>query len=183
MNWREAIFILAVAYVGVFLQGTLDVFRAAFGAQASLLPALMVYTSLSQGFLMISVLAVFGGFLVDSLSANPLGISVLPLLLAGAGVFVRREVLLRRSVTAQFILGLAASAVWQLGTLFLLLNVGQTPLLGWNGVWQLAVGIVAGGALTPVCFALFEGLHRAFDYPVAQQTTFRPDREMKRGRF
>lgn len=183
MNWREAVFILAVAYLAVFLQATGDVVRDLLGAQVSLLPALMVYTSLSQGFLMIAVVSIFCGFLVDSLSANPLGVSVLPLFLVGVGIFIRREVLLRQSATAQFILGLGASALWQLGTLFLLLNLGQNPLLGLKGAWQLAISILVGGALTPACFALFDRIHRAFDYPEAKQMTFRDDREIKRGRF
>ncbi len=183
MNRLHPIFILAVAYVSVFLQASCDVFRDLLGAQVSLLPALMVYASLTNGFFTIALLAVCGGLLVDSLSANPLGASVLPLLVVGCVIFINREIILRQSATAQFILGVAASALCPVGTLFLLLNSGSAPLLGWKSVWQWAVAAAVGGALTPMCFTLFDRIHRAFDYPPATQTTFRPDREIKRGRF
>ena len=183
MNRLNAIFILAVAYVAVFLQASCDVFRDLLGAQVSLLPALMVYASLTTGFLTVALLAVCGGLWLDSLSANPLGASVLPLFLIGCAIFIKRGILLRQSATAQLILGLAASALWPVGTLFLLLNSGSAPLLGWRSLWQWAVATALGGALTPVCFALFDRIHRAFAYPPATQTAFRPDREIKRGRF
>jgi cell shape-determining protein MreD len=183
MNRLNAIFVLALAYLAVFLQASCDVFRDLLGAQVSLLPALMVYTSLSQGFPMVALLAVCGGLWCDSLSANPLGASVLPLFLIGLAIFIKREVLLRQSATAQLILGLGASALWPIGTLFLLLTFGSAPLLGWRSLWQWAVATVVGGALTPACFALFDRIRRAFDYPAAMQPAFRPDREIKRGRF
>jgi hypothetical protein len=182
MNRFNAIFVLAVAYLAVFLQATCDVFRDLLGAQVSLLPSLMVYASLSHSFLTITLLAVCGGLWVDSLSANQLGASVLPLFLIGFAIFSKRELLLRRSATAQLILGLVASAFWPIGTLFLLLNSGSAPLLGWKFLWQWAVATALGGALTPVCFALFDRIHRAFDYPQSPQTPFRADREIKRGR-
>jgi hypothetical protein len=182
MNWINAIFILAVAYLSVFLEASCDLLRNLFGAQVSLLPALMVYASLTNGFVTVTLLAVCGGLWHDSLSANPLGASVLPLFLIGLAIFIKREVLLRQNATAQLILGLMASALWPIGTVFLVLSFGGAPLLGWRALWQWAVATALGGALTPACFALFDRIHRAFDYPMATQIAFRPDREIKRGR-
>jgi hypothetical protein len=41
---------------------------------------------------------------------------------------------------------------------------------------------LGGGLFMPVCFALFNRFHRAFDYQPAPHPVFRPDREIKRGR-
>jgi hypothetical protein len=67
--------------------------------------------------------------------------------------------------------------------LFILLNLGSLPLLGWMSLWQWIVLTIGGGAFTPVCFALFKRFHRAFEYPPAPQTPFRADRQIKRGRI
>ena len=48
--------------------------------------------------------------LFDSLSANPLGVSVLPLFLVGFLIYRQRELILRDQPFAQFVLGLGASA-------------------------------------------------------------------------
>ena len=77
---------------------------------------------------------------------------------------------------------MAASALQPLAVLFILLNIGAPPLLGWKSLWQWVVMALGGGLFTPVCFALFKRFHRAFDYPPAFQPAFRPDREIKRGR-
>jgi hypothetical protein len=67
-------------------------------------------------------------------------------------------------------------------TLLLLLSTRQRPLLGWGSVWQWFVMTVGGGFLTPLAFMMFDGLNRALIYRPASQTSFRPDREIRRGR-
>lgn len=182
MNWLHSIFILAVAFLAVFLEAGCDASRFLFGAQIDLLPALMVYTALTNGVGTIVLLAVCGGLWFDSLSLNPLGASVLPLLAIGIAIYSSRDVLLRENRFAQAVLGVAASAFQPLGTLFVLLNLGISPLLNWMSLWQWIVMMAAGGVVTPLSFALFDRLHHAFDYPSATQLSFRADREIKRGR-
>jgi hypothetical protein len=182
MNWLHSIFILAVAFLAVFLEAACNFPRHWFGAQIDLLPALMVYTALTSSFATITLLAVCGGLWFDSLSLNPLGASVLPLLVIGAAIYRSRELLLREHTFAQAVLGLSAAAFQPLATLFILLNAGAAPMLGWISLWQWFVMALAGGIVTPLCFALFDRLHHAFDYPQTLQSSFRPDREIKRGR-
>jgi hypothetical protein len=62
------------------------------------------------------------------------------------------------------------------------LNLGREPLLGWSALWQWVAGTVAGGALAPMLFGLFGWMRRAFEYPAMKQSSFREDREIKRGR-
>jgi rod shape-determining protein MreD len=182
MNWLHSIFILAVAFVAVFCEATWELPRHLLGAQIDLVPALMVYTALTTGFTTIALLAVCGGLWFDSLSLNPLGASVLPLLVIGMAIYSSRDLLLREHAFAQLVLGFSAAAFQPLGTLFVLLNVGAAPLLGWISLWQWLVMALSGGIVTPLCFALFDRLHHAFDYPRMSQLSFRADREIKRGR-
>jgi len=142
----------------------------------------MVYAGLWTGLPTIALLAVWGGLCQDSLSATPLGISVAPLLVVGLAAYSGRELVLRDQLFAQFALGLAASAGVPLLTLLLLLTTGHKPLLGWGTLWQLAVTSAGGALLTPPCFILFDWLHRWLAHGRPAETSFRPDREIRRGR-
>jgi rod shape-determining protein MreD len=182
MNWLHAILILAAAFSAVFFEASFDGFRNILGAQIDFLPGLMVYAGLTNGLVTIALAAVCGGLWFDSLSSNPLGVSVIPLLLIGMLAHRGREVLARDDTVAQFCLGAAASAVQPLTVVFILLNIGKPPLLGWKSIWQWLVMTLGGGLFTPVCFALFNRIRRAFEYQPASQSSFRPDRQIKRGR-
>jgi len=182
MSWRPTMFVLAAAFMAVFLETSLGLFRNLLGAQMDLLPALMVYAALTLGFTTIVLLALCGGLWFDSLSLNPLGASVLPLLLIGLLIYRSRDLLMREHLPAQVILGVAAGAAQPLGTLFILLNAGARPLLGWVSLWHWLVMAAGSGAVTPVCFKLFDRLRRALEYQPVTQSSFRPDREIKRGR-
>jgi cell shape-determining protein MreD len=182
MNWLHSILILAAAFGAVFFEAWFDGFRNVLGTQIDLLPGLMVYAGLTNGLFTIALAAVCGGLWFDSLSANPLGVSVLPLLWIGLLAYRSRELLSYEKAATQFCLGTAASALQPLAVLFILLNIGAPPLLGWKSIWQWVAMTLGGGLFTPVCFALFNRIHRAFDYQPASQQAFRPDREIKRGR-
>ncbi len=182
MNWLNTIIILCAAFVAVFLEASCDSFRRLFDAQIDLLPALMVYASLRCEMVGITLLATLGGLWYDTLSANPLGISILPLFLVGFLIFPRRGLILREQYYARFVLGLSASAFVPLLTLLMLLSMRRTPLVGFGTVWQLLVMTVFGGLLTPVCFWVFDAVNRALTYRPVAESSFRPDRDIKRGR-
>src|SRR5258706_42683 len=128
MNWFNTIAILVVAFLAVFLQATFNGVRYWTGVQFDLLPSLIVYASLSGGVSTVSLVAVLAGFWLDSLSANPLGISVLPLF--GVALFIHRsrDLILREQPFAQFVVGAAAGAAVPLLTLILLINTSLRPL-------------------------------------------------------
>ena len=179
MNAFHSFLILLAAFGLVFFQSALN---GVLGTRVDLLPALMVYASLTAGPTTVALTALAGGLWLDSLSANPLGLSVLPLVAIGAVILERRELLLREQPFAQFVLGLAASAAAPCVNLLLLLTIGQNPLLGWGTVWQIFVLTLAGGLATPGLFILFGLLTRVFDYREVTTSSFRPDREIRRGR-
>jgi rod shape-determining protein MreD len=125
---------------------------------------------------------VLGGIFLDTLSANPIGVSVLPLLIVGFIIYSQRELILRDQLFAQFVLGLAASAIVPVLTVLLMLTKGQVPMLGWGSIWQWIVMSLGGAIATPIWFQLFGLFDRSFNYRRATETSFRPDREIRRSR-
>ena len=182
MSWLNSILILLTAFVAVFLESSLTGVRHILGTQIDLLPALVVYASLRSNLVTVTLLAAFGGLWFDTLSNNPLGTTILPLFVAGFIIYPRRGLILREQYYAQFVLGASASALTPLLALLLLLSTRQSPVLGWGSLWQWMVMSVGGGLLTPVCFHLFDWLDRALIYRPVGGTSFRPDREIRRGR-
>jgi len=182
VNRLHTVFVLAAAFLAVFWEAAFSGLRHLIGAQIDLLPALMVYASLCVGITTVTLLAVLGGLWFDSLSANPLGVSVLPLFIVGLVIHVKRELMVRDQTFAQAVLGFAASAAVPLLTLLVLLTTRHTPLLGWGTLWQVVVMSVGGAIATPICFELFGWLDRTLVHPRAGQTSFRSDREIRRGR-
>ena len=182
MTALNSILILLVAFLAVFCEAAFTGTRAWFGAQVDLLPALMVCAALDAGINGVVLLALAGGLMFDSLSANPLGATVLPLFAVGFPIYLRRELILRDQIFAQFVLGFAASAAAPALTLLLLFTAGHSPLFGWASLWQWLVMSLGGALATPVLFFLFDWLRRVFGYKPVVESSFRPDREIRRGR-
>ncbi len=182
MNPLASILILLTAFVAVFCETAFPFVRHLLGTQINLLPALIVCASLRAGLVTVTLVAALGGLTFDSLSANPLGVSVLPLFIAGFLICWKSDLILRDQSYAQFVLGFLASAAVPLMTVLLLLTAGHAPLIGWGSLWQWLVLAFGGGAATPVFFKLLGGLERSLSYRRALETSFRPDREIRRGR-
>ena len=182
MSWLKTLFILIAAFLAIFWEAAFQGIRQLLGVQIDLLPPLMVYAGLSGGLNALFLLSVLGGLCFDSLSANPLGTSVLPLFAVGLVIHLSRELVLRDQTFAQVVLGLIASAVVPLLALLFLLTVGHAPRLGWRTLWQLIVMSVGGAVATPIVFVFFEWLHRTLVHSHPLPSSFRPDREIRRGR-
>ena len=182
MTWFNTIAILVVAYLVVFFQATFNEFRQVLGVQVDLLPSLVVYAALSSGVPTLTLVSVLGGLMLDSLSTNPTGVSMLPLFVVGLLIQRSRDFILRDQPYAQLMLGLTASAAVPLITLLILLNLDARPLVGWFSLWQWTVMAAAGALMTPVWFTCFGWIARSFNYHPVAQGGYRPDREIKRGR-
>ena len=180
MNWLNTILILAAAFLAVFGEAAFPLLHHWLGAQVDVLPALMVCAALNTDIVTVSLLAVFGGLWFDALSANPLGITILPLFAVGFAICVKRDLILRELPFAQFVLGGIASAITPGLTVLLLLTGGQNPLLGWGSLWQWLVMIAGGAVATPVVFELFGWCQRTLGYQPQVEAAFRPDREIRR---
>lgn len=173
---------LLAAVLVVYWQAAFDGLRRILGAQPDLLPSLVVCAALSEGLGKAALLSLVGGLLLDTLSSNPLGLSVLPLFLAGFLVYGVRDLVLRDQVFAQLVLGMAAAAVYAFVSLLILLTRGDLPPLGWGTLWQLAVMISGATLATPLWFVCFDWLHGMLAHQRLPETSFRSDREIRRGR-
>jgi cell shape-determining protein MreD len=182
MEGLNTILVLATALIVVFLETTLDAPRRLIGVQIDMLPPLMVFAALNTEIGTLTAVAVFGGLWFDSLSANPIGVSVLPLFLTGLAAYLAKDLVLRDQIFAQFILGMAASAAAPIMTLLLLLHGNRHPLVGWQSAWQWILLAVIGGALTPLLFKVLVRMQSAVAYKPLFPLSFGKDREMKRGR-
>ena len=181
MNPLNTTLILAAAFLAVFGEAAFPLPRHWLGTQVDLLPAVMVYAALTADITTVSLLAVFGGLWFDTLSANPIGISIMPLFAIGFVIYLKRELILRESPFAQFVLGASASAIMPALSVLLLLTGGQEPLLGWGSIWQWLVMTAGGAVATPVIFEFFTWCRHALGYLPRVETSFRPDREIRRG--
>ena len=182
MNRLVSMSLFLIAFLAVWLQATLALPRHWLGAQLDVLPPLMVYAGLFCGSGTVAALALLGGLGIDALSLNPLGVTVLPLFLVGVGIQQFREVMLRDTTYAQFMLGMAASAFVPAATVCLLLLLGQKPTLSWGTLWQWTVVTFSGAVMTPVLSKLLRWLEHTFGYREMPQTSFRADREIVRPR-
>lgn len=182
MTWIHTFLILLAAFVSVFFEAAFQGIRSLFGTQIDLLPALMVYASLYGNRFTVPLVAVTAGLFYDSLSANPLGITIVPLFLIGMAIQAYRDLILRDQLFAQIALGFAASLAAPLITLLLLLTTGHQPLAGWGTIWQLSVMATAGAVAGPGWCLLFGLFNRLFVHQSAIESSFRPDREIRRGR-
>jgi hypothetical protein len=179
MNFFQPILILSFAFLAVFGEATLGAPRHWLGAQIDLLPAVMIYAALNADIVTVSLLAVLGGLWLDSLSANPAGVSILPLFAVGFPIHLRRDLILRDLPFAQLVLGTAASALAPALTLLLLLNGGKQPIVGWGSLWQWVVMTAGGAVATPIVFALFDWCGQTLGYKPQIEMGFRPDREIR----
>lgn len=182
MSLLSTILILLAAILAVFAEVVWSAPRHFLGVQIDLLPSLMVYASLSGGLLTITSLAVVGGLAFDLLSENPLGISLLPLFAIGFTIQQFRHLILRDQAFAQGVLGLGASAAMFVLTPLMLVTFGWNPMIGLGSLWQWLVLSVAGAVMTPVCFRVLDALTGALSYHKWHETSFRPDRQIQRGR-
>ena len=67
-------------------------------------------------------------------------------------------------------------------SIFILELLGLQPLVTGAFLWQWLLMTAGGGLFTPLWFILFSKVDRAFFYQPAVETSFRPDREIERGR-
>jgi hypothetical protein len=183
MKILPTVLILLLGIASVFAQASLMWPRRLLDTQVDLLPALMVVTALRLGLPSVVLLSLVGGMSFDSLSLNRLGVTTLPLGLLGVGLHLRREHILRDTPFAQACLGAMAGVVVPVSSLLLTLTTGDSPLLGAGLVWNLVVLGALNALATPVAYELTQWLDDVFTYKSPQQPSFRPDREIRRGRF
>ena len=169
-------------YVLVFAQARFTFFRDFFGAQPDLLPGMMVFAAFAFRLETVMYCAVIFGLMLDAFSVNALGISVVTLAALGFAASRYRELLLSEQFTTHWVLGLIASGIAPIISYALLRLSGMNPLIGVGSLWQWAIMTAGGGLVTPLWFKIFSRLDEALRYKEIPESTFRPDRQIARGR-
>jgi rod shape-determining protein MreD len=170
------------AYLLVFVMARYHGVRALLGAQIDFLPGLVVVAAMMYGIPAVLVVSITGGFLYDSLSANPFGVTTFSLSIVGAFVYYNRDLLLKDQTYPQFILGAGASAAAPVLSYVVVSALGAHPLVEWPSLWVWAVMTLGGALVTPVWFVVFRKVDRALNYPVVPESMIRADREIQRGK-
>jgi rod shape-determining protein MreD len=173
---------LITGYVLIFAQARFTFFRDFFGAQPDLLPGMMVFAAFAFRLETVMYCAVTFGLMLDAFSMNALGISVVTLAGIGFAASRYRELLLSEQFTTHWVLGLVASGIAPIISYGLLRLSGMNPLIGVGSLWQWAIMTAGGGLVTPLWFKVFSRLDEALRYKEIPESTFRPDRQIARGR-
>jgi len=118
----------------------------------------------------------------DALSANPIGVSLIPCFLPGVVLNLQRHLLLREQRFAQVWLGLSAGIAMPLLTWGLLQMEAQPQPMGFSLLFRIVLLGILNAAACPALFVVFDGLRDAFEYKPIAEMGFRSDREIKRGR-
>ncbi len=182
MSWVPTIALFFVAWLEVFAQTQFSPVARVLGMVPGLIPALLVYAALTTHLAVVGGLAVFAALSLDSLSASRLGVSLAPMFTVVFVIHTRQHLILRDQLYAQFWLGLGAGLFVPLATLALL-SLGQVPpIAGAATIWHLLLSALTSGLMCPAFFRIFDALRSTFDYQPVTESSFRPDRQIKRGR-
>ncbi len=165
MNRFHLIALPLIALLSLYVESVLSWPRTLIGAQIATLPALVIFAALRSNFPALLIVILLGSLWRDALSADPLGLSLLPLATVGAVVHANRQIIVGDQFYARFMVGAIAGAAVPLLMLLQLFTLGREPLAGWFFAWQLAVMSVGSGLLVPVYFRLFDSLENAFIHP------------------
>ena len=182
-HWFSVILFLLVGYCVIFAESRMTGVRQLIGTQIDLLPGMLVYAAVSFNVGVVISSATILGLLFDSMSTNALGTSSVAFLLTTFSLFYFRELLLQDQITAQFVLGAIASAAVPFLALLIIVAAGQTPLIGAGSLAQWLLMTAGGAAFTPLWFLLFNRLDRSLRYKEVSDPSFRPDRQIARGKF
>lgn len=173
---------MITGYVIIFAQARFTFFRDFFGAQPDLLPGMIVFAAMAFRLETVMMCALVFGVLFDSFSVNALGTSVVTLGAIGFAASHYRELLLSEHFTTHWVLGLIASGLAPFMTYAVLKLSGMSPLIGGGSAWHWAIMTAGGGLVTPLWFKVFNRLDDALRYKEIPESTFRPDRQIARGR-
>ena len=132
LRFNKMLVLLLGVYFLIFLQSHWQEPRLWLRFQPDLTPALMVFVGLTMGAGYVSSIALMSGLWLDSLSANPFGMSIFPLFLVGWIVFCFRKKIMAVEFMAQIYLGILGGLLVFLLQLTLLKLLSFNPLIGWG---------------------------------------------------
>jgi rod shape-determining protein MreD len=181
-NWVALAVFAMTGYVITFAGSRVMFFRDLTGAQLDVLPGMMVYAAMAFRTDVVLGCGCLFGLFYDSLSANVFGSTFVSLAVIGLSASRFRELLLSDQFITHWVLGLIASGVAPLISVLIQNLSGNQPLLGLGSLWQWLIMTAGGGFVTPLWFKFFNRLDDASRFKELPEITFRPDRQIARGK-
>ena len=182
MNRLPVVLLFVVLWLAVFAQTQFPVLHDWLGTPVSLIPGLLVYAALTHELWLAVLFSVVAALWLDSISASRLGVSILPMFSYTFFIQTRGHLILREQRFAQFWLGLAGGMIVPLATAGILQLGNRQPAFTPSTWWQLLVQGLVNALLCPLLFQFFDELNQAFNYQPVVPQSFRPDRQIVRGR-
>jgi hypothetical protein len=182
MNRVPITLLFLTTWLTVFGQTQFPALAGTLGIPLDLRPALIVYAALSHGLPTVLGIAVVASLGTDALSANPIGVSLVPCFVLGLLLNLRRHLLLREQSYAQMWLGFSGGITVPFMTWGLLLMDDRPAPIGFEVLFRILLIGFLNAAACPALFVVFDGLRDMFDYKPVPEMGFRTDREIKRGR-
>ena len=164
LRFNKMLTLLLGVYFLIFLQSHWQMPRLWLGFQPDLTPALMVFVGLTMGAGYVSSIALMSGLWLDSLSANPFGMSVLPLFLVGWIVFCFRKKIMAVEFMAQIYLGILGGLLVFLLQLTLLKLLSFNPLIGWGMFFFAMLNAFFCGLAVPFFYLLHKWFKSLFSH-------------------
>lgn len=175
--------LLLGVYFLIFLQSHWQMPRLWLGFQPDLTPALMVFVGLTMGAGYVSSIALMSGLWLDSLSANPFGMSILPLFLVGWIVFCFRKKIMAVEFMAQIYLGILGGLIVFLLQLTLLILLSFNPLIGWEMIFLAMLNAFFCGLAVPFFYLLHKWFKSLFSHSSHEPNKWRNNnRQIVRGK-
>ncbi|MEK9861655.1 MAG: rod shape-determining protein MreD [Verrucomicrobiota bacterium] len=166
-----------------YLQSYASLIEGQWRAQVDLLPIFAAYVSMHGGMpIMPAAFALLGGCWLDLLSANPLGSSMVTLLVSMLCLQRAQKVMLRDHWAGEAMVGALVSALHLMLGAGLVWITRHHPILGWAFFWHLLINTIVCALLSPWLFALFKAMDRLFAARAIPSLGYRGIVEVKRSR-
>ncbi|MGC8742470.1 MAG: rod shape-determining protein MreD [Verrucomicrobiia bacterium] len=183
MNYSHTIFLVIIGYLAIALEATLfATIRGFTGINLDPLPAIIACSGLLSPIETIILVSLILGFMFDSISANPLGITAISLAIPGLLIHLGQGILVKKEWQTQFLSGVFAGALQPFISLFLLITMRYKPIFSVDSVFLISISAVICGFITPGVFKFLNWMDTTFNYSRVKTSSFRQDREIKRGR-
>ena len=181
-NLPQLFYLLLIGYVIVAMNITFGSWlRLVTGIYIDLIPLLIVYMALTSEITTMSLVGAIIGLFFDSVSANVLGVSSISFIVAGLIIYSYRHLVLRKLWQIQYLSGLLCSVSIPLITFILLKFIGAEPIMNFQAVFNILISGFFNAFLTPLIFGIIDWIENTFNYRQVKMSSFRPDREIKRG--
>lgn len=147
---RKFLFLLITCCVFVWGQSWFLTHYTVVGVKIDCIPCLVLYCALFASWKELFFVCTLAGLLFDSMSLNPLGVTVISLLLPGYLLYCNRKVLLYHSVWVQALLGGAIGIIPPLLTLLQLTGLPVSPLINLGVLFVFIVLGITNAFAAPI---------------------------------